>query len=160
MVRRPTVDMNLADRDGGFAPRPPLMADRLKKRIAPMILVAGAAAAAFVIVPHTPHDHHVDLRLDDAASVTGVQLAWAPLDSAPGVREASAADADDAVRGSTWHFPAGSAPKMVAAQVTLPDGRYALDVLVERGAGSEAFHRVITLGDADHIRVSLRSDPR
>ena len=134
--------------------------DRLRKRLAPLILAAGAAGAAFVLVPRMPRDHHVDLRLDDAASVTAVELAWAPLQTGASAEPARRAEADDAVKGSAWHFPAGSAPRTVAASVSLPDGRYALDVVVERGAGVESFHRVVTLGDAENVSVPLRSPDR
>ncbi|APR77138.1 Hypothetical protein A7982_02485 [Minicystis rosea] len=38
----------------------------------------------------------------------------------------------------------------------LPDGRYTLEVVVERGASREDFHRAINIGDTDHITVRLR----
>ncbi len=119
-----------------------------RKRVATQLLLAGAGAAGLVVMPNVPHEHHVDLRLEDPASVTGVEVTWTAAGAA-GSTEAPA-------RGGTWRFEAGSAPATVAEGVRLPDGRYALDVVVRRGADEESSHRVITLGDADHITVRLR----
>jgi hypothetical protein len=119
---------------------------KIRDRWAPLLLVAGAGVAASVFVPHVPRERTVALRLEDAASVTGVDLAWAPVGT--GDR--------DAVQGGTWRFQAGHAPKEIATPVRLPDGRYQLEVTVERGAEHEEIRRAITLGDADRITVPLR----
>jgi hypothetical protein len=119
--------------------------ERIHTRYAPLVLLAIVGVATFVYAPPLPKDHRVELRLPDAAVVTAVELAWAPV-----------AKADEPVLGATWHFAAGRAPGALATDVRLPDGRYALDVRVERGAEGETFHRVITLGNADRITVPLR----
>jgi hypothetical protein len=134
--------------------------ERLRKRLALLILAAGAAATAYVILPRVPREHQVDLRLDDAASVTAVEVAWAPLGAGSPAEPAGKPETAEAVRGTAWHFQPGSAPGTVGATVSVPDGRYALDVVVERGVGVESFHRVLTLGDADHISVTLHRDAR
>ncbi|MFT3763920.1 MAG: hypothetical protein QM820_00095 [Minicystis sp.] len=118
---------------------------KARNRFAPLLLLAGGAGAAYFLAPHVPKERTVELRLDDAASVTGVDLAWAPI-----------GNETEAVQGGAWHFAAGKAPAAIAAPVRLPDGRYTLDVTVERGAAHEDFHRVITVGDTDRITVRLR----
>jgi hypothetical protein len=141
--------MSIPDQGGGPG--------SLRRRFAPLLLLAGAAGAAFVVLPSVPHEHHVDLRLDDAASVTGVDVAW--TSTAAAATHATLAD-EEALRGVSWHFQAGRAPATLGAAVTLPDGRYALDVTVQRGTEAESFHRVLTLGDADSIAVPLRRGGR
>lgn len=119
---------------------------KVRKRLAPLLLALGVVVAALVVVPQVPKERTVVLRLGDAASVTGVDVTWSPAEKADG----------EAIRGAAYHYPAGRAPAEIIAPVHLPDGRYALDVTVERGAGRDTFHRVITLGAADRIAVSLR----
>lgn len=117
---------------------------KLRGRYAPLVLLAGGAAAASLLVPHVPRERTVELRLEDAPTVTGVDVAWAPTGSG------------DAVQGGAWHFAVGRAPGAIEAPVRLPDGRYTLDVTVERGPERESFHRQITLGEGDRITVRLR----
>lgn len=114
------------------------------RRFAPLLLLAGGAGAAYVLGPHVPRERTVELRLENAATITGVDVAWAPSDTS------------DAVQGGAWHFAPGKAPPSIDTPVRLPDGRYALDVTVERGPERESFHRVITLGEGDRITVRLR----
>ena len=129
--------------------------DGIRRRAAPLLLVLGAAAAGLVVVPGLPHEHQVGLRLPDASSVTAVDVSWAPAPRA-GAAGTTDAPADDAVQGGSWRFPQGAAPSTVDTRVQLPDGRYELNVTIERGTAREAFRKVITLGDADHIVVPLR----
>jgi hypothetical protein len=121
-------------------------------RLAPLLLIAGAVAAASFVVPRVPHQHHVVLRLHAPETVTGVDLAWRPLPEGPG----STLPPQDATQGGSWHFAAGAAPATINTQVTLPDGRCELEVVVERGAAHEDLHRVVSFGDADDITVPLR----
>jgi hypothetical protein len=123
---------------------PPILA-RIRERFAPLLLLAAAGAAAVAYMPPLPKDRKVQVRLPDSASVTAVDIAWAPV-----------AHPEEAVSGTAWHFAAGRAPAALDADVRLPDGRYDVDVRVEHGAESEAFHRVITLGDGERITVRLR----
>jgi hypothetical protein len=117
----------------------------LRDRVMPVLLVAGAAVAAFLLVPEVPHAHEVALRLQDPVTVTGLEVAWAPAGANPG----------DAVRGGSWRFAPGQAPAKVDTHVSLPDGRYELQVLVERGDERETLRKTLTLGGADHITVPL-----
>jgi hypothetical protein len=123
---------------------------RLRGRVAPLLLLAAAATTAALFVPHLPHAHEVDLRLDDARAVTGVEVAWMPRGDIGDARDG------ELVRTGEWHFAAGAAPSSLRTSVSLPDGRYGLDVTVARGDARQAFHRVITLGEAESITVPLR----
>jgi hypothetical protein len=114
------------------------------RRFAPVFLLAAAAAATYFLVPNVPKERTLLLEVEAPASVTGVDATWSP------------ANGGDAVQGGTWRFVAGTAPLAISSVVRLPDGRYALDVTLQRDVGREAFHRVITLGDADRVTVRLR----
>jgi hypothetical protein len=116
----------------------------IRQKYAAWILVAGAVIAAVAFVPHLPRERHVDLRLDEPASVTGVDLAWRSLNEpAP-------------VQGTSWHFALGQAPLTLPTNVSLVDGRYDLDIMIHRGVEHQQLHRSITLGEADRITVPLR----
>jgi hypothetical protein len=132
-----------SEKDERPEPAERLLSPRLRK-FAPLLLIAGAVVAGGMLLRHLPKERTVELRLDDAPSVTRVELAWAAREQA-----------GEPVQGGTWHFPSGSAPKSLRTLVRLPDGRYDLDVTVERGPGREAFHRVVTLGDSDRISIPL-----
>ncbi len=122
----------------------PILA-RIRDKYAPLLLLAGGGLAALLYVPHMPKARKVELRFADPTTVTGLDVAWAPV-----------AATDEAEQGAVWHFGVGQAPAALETDVRLPDGRYVLDVLVERGTSREAFHRVITLGDSDRITIPLR----
>lgn len=126
-----------------------LMMANARRRVATLALVGGGALAAYLLGPHVPRDRTVQLRFESAATVTGVEVAWTPS------REAGARE-PDALQGAAWRFGAGTAPARLDMPVRLPDGRYRLDVTVVRGAEQEQFQRPITLGDSDHMTVSLR----
>jgi hypothetical protein len=134
-----------SEKDERPEPAERLLSPRLRK-FAPLLLIAGAVVAGGMLLRHLPKERTVELRLDDAPSVTRVELAWASHGEQVG----------EPVQGGTWHFPSGSAPKSLRTLVRLPDGRYDLDVTVERSQGREAFHRVVTLGDSDRISIPLR----
>ena len=129
--------------------------DGIRRRAAPLLVLAGAGLASLVLVPRVPHERGVGLRLPDAGSVTGLDVAWAPAPRADGAGVATASG-EEPVQGGSWHFASGAAPATVETRVHLPDGRYELNVTIERGSSREAFRKVITLGDADHILVPLR----
>jgi hypothetical protein len=121
------------------------------QRLAPLLLLAGGLGAAAVSMPRIPHEHEVELLLQDAATVVGVDYAWVQGDEWAGK-----SDRGEPVQGGHWQFTAGSAPKVVASKVRLPDGTYHLEVTVDRVGGSRSEQRVITLQDAERISVPLR----
>jgi len=126
----------------------PLLA-KLRQNAPRLLLLVGAAGAAYVLVPHVPHERAVTLELDDPASVTAVEVAWStvPRDDAPD---------PEPFQGGTWRFAAGQAPARLSTAVRAADGRYALDVSVERSTGREHVHKVMTLGEGGAIHVRVR----
>ncbi len=106
-------------------------------------LLVGAAGALALLLPRLPRERRVALDLADATDVTGVQLSWSPSGAEP-------------VAAASWHYALGHAPRSLATKVSLPDGRYELDVLVEGAQGQRSLRRTLVLGDADDITVPLR----
>lgn len=120
------------------APRP------AARRFAPLILLAGAVAAAVTLVPHLPRERRLELRLDEVSSIVGVELSVTDeSDGAP-------------LQGNAWHFAAGSAPASLHTAVNLPDGRYLVDITVQRTEGRQSIHRVLAVGDSDQITIPVR----
>lgn len=137
-------------------PLPP-NAGRGRLRWAPFLLLAAAGALALTVLPKLPRDQRVGIRLPDASTVTVVEVTWFPLKDRPDIAESKPPSVtNDALKGGSWNFAAGSAPSVVETQVRLPDGRYELDVTIERGGTREVFHKTLALGEADHITVPLR----
>src|SRR5690349_13988603 len=62
------------------------------RRFAPLVLLAGAAAAAATLLPHMPHERTIELRLPSAATVVGVEVTWTSTENG------------EAVQGSSWRF--------------------------------------------------------
>jgi hypothetical protein len=120
------------------------------RRFAPLLLLAGGLGATLVVAPKLPHDREIELRITDPASVVQVDLQWL-----------SPSDAEEVIQGGSWRFSRGSAPRSIVSKVSLPDGRYDLDVLVRRTDGADASHRrSLTLGDGQdesaRNRVTVR----
>jgi hypothetical protein len=125
----------------------------LPRRFAPLILVAGVIASAFILIPRLPRERRVELRLEDASTIVGVQIDWlASSRRAPSPEVTK----EDPVQGASWRFAEGSAPPSVTAKVRLPDGPYDLEIVVERVGRADVVHRSITLGDADQITIPVR----
>lgn len=124
-------------------PTPPARS-RLR-RLAPFVLLAGAAVSAISILPHLPRERRLELRLEEPSTIIGVQLDWS-----------TATSGDEPLQGSTWRFAPGSAPRLLPATVRLPDGSYDVDIRVDRVDQTQTVRRSITLGDADRITVPVR----
>jgi len=121
------------------SPEPPK-----RRRWAPLILVAGAIAAAVFLVPRLPKQRKVELRLDDASTIVEVELSVArSSDGEP-------------VQGNTWHFAPGSAPASLLTSMSLADGRYEIDITVQRTDRRQSIHRVIALDNSDQIAIPVR----
>lgn len=120
------------------------------KRVAPLILVAGALLGGGTLLKSLPKEREIELRLEDAASVVHLDVTWTDPSSGD--------DATDAtpVHGSSWSFAEGSAPKSVLTKVRLPDGLYHLEIAVDRTHGRDTTRRTVTLGDTDRITFPVR----
>lgn len=125
-------------------PPEPVVRPSATRRFAPLVLLAGAAAAAFTLVPHLPKERQIELRLDEVASIVDVELSFAR--SADG----------EPVQGNSWHFGAGRAPASLTTSVNLPDGRYEVDISVQRTQERQSIHRVISVGSSDQITIPVR----
>ena len=125
------------------SPTPRMLPTR--SRYARLALLVGALGAATVILPRLPRERQIDFRLEDTASIVGIELAW------------SREDGDgEAIQGGSWHFAPGQAPRSLTTTVHLPNGLYAVDVTVERTDRRDDLHRLIELAGTDHVTIPLR----
>jgi hypothetical protein len=129
-------------------PSPPAAPSRLK-RFSPFVLVAGLIASAVYFIPHVPRERQVELRLEDPSAVVGVELSWSAIDNAE-------RNEGEPLGGTTWRFKAGAAPALLKAPAHLVDGRYALEITLDRAGDRAHVRRLITVGDDARITVPLR----
>jgi hypothetical protein len=124
---------------------PPRSSLPTRSRFARIALLVGALGAAALILPRLPRERQIDFRIDDTASIVGIELAW------------SREDGDgEAVQGGSWHFAPGQAPRSLTTTVNVPNGLYAVDIIVERTGGRDELRRVIDLSSTDRVTVPLR----
>jgi hypothetical protein len=123
----------------------PIAARPKRSRFVRIAVLLGALGAAALILPRVPRDREIELRINDPASIVAIDLAWSRDDAA-----------HEPIRGGSWRFTPGQAPRSLNTSVHLPNGRYALDVTVERTEGRDELHRVIELTDTDHVTIPLR----
>ena len=114
-----------------------------------MVIVIGLGAALLIIGPQVPFDRHVTLRLEDASTITGIDVTWER-------RPRRATEAAMPLRAITWHFVEGSAPSVLNKVTPLPDGDYNVDVTVERGDRRSTSHRVVVVGRSDNVTIPVR----
>ncbi|AUX43096.1 hypothetical protein SOCE26_045370 [Sorangium cellulosum] len=120
------------------------------RRFAPLLLIAGVLLGGRILFSEVPEEREVELRLDEAATVVQLDVTWTDRSSGDGDAAATP------VHGSTWRFAEGTAPRSVVSKVRLPDGRYDLEIAVDRSGGRDTTHRAVTLGDADKITLPVR----
>jgi hypothetical protein len=113
------------------------------RRLAPLVLVAGALISVLSIAPHLPRDRQVELRFEEPTSIIGVSVDWTSSSEEP-------------VQGGSWRFAAGTAPRSLATKVRLPNGAYEVDIRIDRVDRVQTVKRSIPLGDADTIAVPVR----
>jgi hypothetical protein len=112
------------------AERASVPSDRHRRRLAPLLLLAGGLGAYVMVDRDLPHEHEVSYDLGSAArEITGLEVTWSREDA--GVEEAALT--------TRWHFAEGTAPTRVPARVRLPAGAWQVDVGVEK-AGKIAAH--------------------
>jgi len=92
-----------------------VLADRsLRRRIAPLLLLAAGLAAFTMVDRELPHEHAVVIDLgDQTGDVTDVEVVW--------IRAAS--HSDEAELTTRWHFAAGTAPSRMPARVRLQEAK-------------------------------------
>jgi hypothetical protein len=121
--------------------RPPVR-ERRFRRFTPLLLIAGAVAVVSILFPKMPHDREIELKVADPGSVVAVDMSWS-------------ADAEP-IHGGTWRFAPGKAPAALFSTVSLPDGRYDLDVTVSRAAGDrESWRRSVALEKVEHMTLRV-----
>lgn len=111
------------------------------RRYAPLLLVAGAALSAYVLVPAMPRDRSVSFRVDDR-SITALEVGW----FAPGKSEAA--------QGATFSF-SSDAPRTVSERVHLTEGRYELELAIERDGVRETKRKFVQLRDEGELVVPV-----
>ena len=121
----------------------------LRRRVAPLLVIAGLGAALLTINPQVPSDRKVAFRLANASTVTGVEVTWER-------RPSQANEEAVPIRSVTWQFAVGAAPSVLNQITPLADGAYNLDVTVEHGTNRDASRRVIVLAQAKSVEISLR----
>ncbi|WP_437683128.1 hypothetical protein [Sorangium sp. So ce131] len=120
------------------------------RRFAPLLLIAGVLLAGRTLFREVPEERELELRLDEASTIVQLDVTWTDRSSGDGDPAAAP------VHGSTWRFAEGTAPRSVFSKVRLPDGRYDLEIAVDRTRGRDTTHRAVTLGDADKITLPVR----
>jgi hypothetical protein len=108
-------------------------------------VVVGGLGVASLVLPRIPRDREIEFRVAEPATIVAIDLAWTRDDAA-----------HEPLQGGSWRFAPGQAPRSLTTSVHLPNGRYAVDVTVERTEGRDELHRVIDLADADHVTIPLR----
>ena len=114
------------------------------KRYAPIALAAGLVAVFAFFNPRAPKDHEIELRLDDPALVTRVEVAWLEI----GSRET--------MQTGAWSFEAGKAPRQITTHVRAPDGKYDVEIEIDRADGEHREHRTLELGSVEKMTLPLR----
>jgi hypothetical protein len=130
-------------------PPPPVAPLSRLKRFSPFLLVAGLIAAAVLLIPHVPRERRIELRIEDPATVIGVELSWSAVDAAQ-------RNEGDALEGARFRFEPGQAPALIKAPAHLADGRYALELSLERVGERVHVRRLITVGEDAAITIPLR----
>lgn len=120
------------------------------RRIAPLLLAVGLVVGVGPLLQRLPQEREIDLRLEDAATVVGLDLAWINADSSEAQGEG------DALQASSWRFTPGTAPRSLRTRVRLPNGAYSVEITVSRTVGGGTTRRSITLGEADRVTLPIR----
>src|SRR5262249_3035022 len=104
------------------------------------------------LTPRVPKDRHIDLAIEQPLTVTGVDVTWFRASDA----DRDGERAEEPLRGASFRYSAGTAPRNINYIVRLPDGSYRVELVVRRGEQAESVWRSVTLGDADQITLRLR----
>jgi hypothetical protein len=112
------------------------------RRFTPLLLVAAAVAVGSILLPKLPREREIELKVADPASIVSVDVSWSA--------------GDEPIHGGTWRFSPGKAPAAVISRVSLPDGRYDVDVRVSRVEGDpQSWHRSVDLEKVEHMTLRV-----
>jgi hypothetical protein len=97
----------------------------LRRRIAPLLLLAAGVVGYATLGPKLPRDHEVKILLGpNQPTVSALELVW--IDPRNAER--------DAALTTRWQFTPGSAPRVLQTEVRLPNGPWDLDITLEHAA--------------------------
>jgi hypothetical protein len=100
-----------------------VLPDNVRRRLAPILLVAAALGAYAMIERELPKDRDVVLELGDAArDVSDVEVSWIRANDR----------SEEAYVTTRWHFAQGTAPARLKAEARLPDGAWDAEVGIVR----------------------------
>jgi hypothetical protein len=117
-----------------------------RRRLAPLALVAAAAAAYLVLGPKVPKDQTVHVVLGDASPrVTEVDVRYAPAGEQDFAREAS------------FRYAEGAAPRIVTHSPRLADGEYAVEIELHTQKGHANVARRVKL-EGDPVSIDVRNN--
>lgn len=117
---------------------------RLGRLTAILGVFAFVLSARWLVFPHVPQEHDIEVRLGSSGDVVAVDVRW------------SAAGSSDDIVTTSLRFPPGTAPSAVLTKVSLPDGAYDVAIHVERVSSVDSTRRRITLDDTRRVTIPLR----
>jgi hypothetical protein len=115
------------------------------RRLAPLLLLVPAVAAAATLKPHWPKDQAIRYELGAAAPrIEELDVRWTPAGTAR-AHAAAPSDDSDTARDVSFRYAPGRAPATVTHTPRLPDGDYDVDVELRSGTRVTPVHRKVTL---------------
>ncbi len=107
---------------------------RPRKKLLPVLFIAGGALLASYVTSKAPREQQVRLVLGPAAAeVTQVEVQYLGADG-------------DLARDARMSFEQGRAPRVVSHQPQLADGEYRLRIDLDTREGRRSVERRVTLG--------------
>jgi hypothetical protein len=113
----------------------PVRPVRPRRKVLPLVVLAGGALVAAYLGSKSPRDQHLRLVLGPVADqVTQVEVQYVAADG-------------DVARDARMTFEPGKAPRIVSHEPQLPDGEYQLRIDVDTTReGRRSVERRVTLG--------------
>jgi len=125
----------LAELEARPSPQPPQPPQpRPRRKLLPILFLAGGALLASYLTSKSPRDQHVSLVLGPTADqVTQLEIQYLAADG-------------DLARDARMTFEPGRAPRVVSHQPQLADGEYRLRIDLDTREGRRSVERRVTLG--------------
>jgi hypothetical protein len=116
----------------------------LRRRVAPAILLTGAALIAGKLLQDAPRDHEIELDfLGSRERFTRAELRLLGPD-------------DEEEAGACWSWPPGEAPTSVRGRVRATPGRWRLRIRLEHAGEIRDIDRSVTLrGEPTQVRIEV-----